>query len=276
MAIYAIGDIQGCYDELRRLLEVVKFDPAADRLWLTGDLVNRGPRSLDTLRFIKGLGEAAVTVLGNHDLHLIAIAVSENKAGKKDTLAEILLAPDCEELIHWLRHQRLFYDDGQFCLLHAGLPPQWDLAHTRQMALEAEQAIQSSDYRQFFSSMYGNEPRIWREDLFAADRLRFTVNCLTRLRYCTAEGVLDFAQKGAPGTQPADLLPWFAAPGRKSMDMRIIFGHWSTLGFYQGYNCYCIDSGCLWGGQLTALKLGESEQAFQVDCQGASNPLEYD
>lgn len=276
MAIYAIGDIQGCYDELRRLLDVVKFDPGRDQLWLAGDLVNRGPKSLETLRFVKGLGPAAITVLGNHDLHLIATVVSLGKSGKKDTLAAILRAPDCDELIHWLRHQHLFHHNGEFCMLHAGLPPQWDFELTRQMAREAEQAMQGADYERFFRAMYGNKPAVWRDDLPKSEKLRFAVNCFTRLRYCTADGILDFSQKGAPGTQPEHLLPWFAVPGRKSLEMRIIFGHWSTLGFYRDYNCYSIDTGCLWGGQLTALKLGDEPQRISIDCQASQHPAGFD
>ncbi len=272
MAIYAIGDIQGCYDDLRRLLDVVKFDPGPDQLWLAGDLVNRGPKSLETLRFVKGLGSAAVTVLGNHDLHLIATVVSLGKSGKKDTLGAVLRAPDCDELINWLRHQRLFYHNDTFCMLHAGLPPQWDFNLTRQMALETEQAMQGADYERFFRSMYGNKPAVWRDDLPKSEKLRFAVNCFTRLRYCTADGVLDFSQKGAPGTQPEHLLPWYTVPGRKSLDMRIIFGHWSTLGFYRENNCYAIDTGCLWGGQLTALKLEDQPQRISIDCEASQNP----
>lgn len=276
MAIYAIGDIQGCYDQLLRLLDVVRFDPAADQLWLVGDLVNRGPKSLETLRFVKGLGTSAVTVLGNHDLHLIATVVSLGKSGKKDTLAAILRAADCDELIHWLRHQRLFYYNEQFCMLHAGLPPQWDFELTRQMALETEQAIQGPDYERFFRSMYGNKPAAWRDNMPKTERLRFAINCFTRLRFCSVDGVLDFAQKGAPGSQPQDLLPWYAVPGRKSLNMRIIFGHWSTLGFYQDYNCYSIDTGCLWGGQLTALKLAAEPQRISIDCHPSTNPADFD
>jgi bis(5'-nucleosyl)-tetraphosphatase (symmetrical) len=268
MAIYAIGDIQGCYTEFRRLLEVISFDPAHDQLWLAGDLVNRGPHSLETLRFVKGLGDAAVTVLGNHDLHLIATVVSLAKSGKKDTLGPILRAPDCDELIDWLRQQKLFYSSGGFNMLHAGLPPQWDLPLTQRMANEAEQAIGGEDYQSFFRSMYGNKPTVWQDDLSKTERLRFAVNCFSRLRYCTLEGDLDFSQKGAPGTQPSHLLPWYAVPGRKSRDMRIIFGHWSTLGFYQGDNVVSIDTGCLWGGQLTAVRLDDSLQRTSIDCRG--------
>lgn len=272
MAIYAIGDIQGCYNELRQLLDQINFDPTQDQLWLAGDLVNRGPHSLETLRFVKSLGDAAISVLGNHDLHLIATVVSLGKTGKKDTLGPILRAADCDELIDWLRRQRLFYHDGRFCMLHAGLPPQWDLALTQQMATETEQAIQGDDYQRFFRSMYGNKPTLWQDDLPKTEKLRFAINCFSRLRYCTADGELDFSQKGAPGSQPAHLIPWFSVPGRKSQDLRIIFGHWSTLGFYQAHNVFGIDTGCLWGGQLTALKLDDQPRRISMDCACAQKP----
>lgn len=274
MAIYAIGDIQGCFNELRRLLDVIQFDPAQDQLWLAGDLVNRGPHSLETLRFIKGLGNSAISVLGNHDLHLIATVASLNKSGKKDTLGPILRASDCDELIDWLRQQKLFYFNEQYCMLHAGLPPQWDFEQTKLMASEVEQVIASDDYQRFFRSMYGNKPTIWQDDFPKTEKLRFAVNCFTRLRYCTLEGELDFHHKGPPGSQAANLIPWYAVPGRKSLDMRIIFGHWSTLGFYQGYNVYSIDTGCLWGGQLTALKLDEAPQKISIDCKCTQKPAD--
>ena len=276
MSIYAIGDIQGCYDELRRLLDVLDFDPGKDQLWLVGDLVNRGPKSLETLRFVKQLGSAAVTVLGNHDLHLIATVVSMGKSGKKDTIGDILRAPDCQELIHWLRHQHLFYHNKQYCMLHAGLPPQWDFALTVKMAREIEQAIRGPDYERVFRTMYGNKPSVWSRDMAKIDRLRFAINCFTRMRYCTADGVLEFSQKGTPGSQPENLLPWFAVPGRKSLNMKIIFGHWSTLGFFQDNNCFSIDTGCLWGGQLTALKLDEMTERISIDCRASSNPADFD
>ncbi|OAI17265.1 diadenosine tetraphosphatase [Methylomonas lenta] len=272
MAIYAIGDIQGCYNELRSLLDVIKFDPAQDQLWLAGDLVNRGPHSLETLRFIKGLGAAAVSVLGNHDLHLIATVASLNKAGKKDTLGPILRASDCDELIDWLRRQRLFYYNDQFCMLHAGLPPQWDFEQTKLMAQEVEKVIRGENYQRFFRSMYGNKPALWQDDFSKTEKLRFAVNCFTRLRYCTVDGELDFHFKGPLGSQAPNLLPWFAVPGRKSQDMRIIFGHWSTLGFYTEHNVYSIDTGCLWGGQLTALKLESPPQRISIDCQCSQKP----
>ncbi|MDD2758702.1 MAG: symmetrical bis(5'-nucleosyl)-tetraphosphatase [Methylomonas sp.] len=272
MAIYAIGDIQGCYNELRRLLDAINFDPAEDQHWLVGDLVNRGPHSLETLRFIKGLGASAVSVLGNHDLHLIATVTSLGKVGKKDTLGPILRAADCDDLIDWLRRQRMFYHNADYCMLHAGLPPQWDFELTQSMAHEVEQAIAGDDYQRFFRSMYGNKPAVWQDDLSATEKLRFAVNCFTRLRYCTPEGEMDFHQKGPPGSQPVHLLPWFRVPGRKSKDMRIIFGHWSTLGYYSEDNVYAIDTGCLWGGQMTALKLDLRPERISVDCACLQKP----
>lgn len=272
MAIYAIGDIQGCYNELRRLLDVINFEPSQDNLWLAGDLVNRGPHSLETLRFVRDLGDAAITVLGNHDLHLIATVVTLGKTSKKDTLGPILRAPDCDELIDWLRRQRMFYHNGQYSMLHAGLPPQWDFAETQNMAKAVERVIGGDDYQHFFRSMYGNKPCIWQDDLPKTEKLRFAVNCFTRLRYCSLDGEMDFHHKGPPGTQPPHLVPWFSVPGRKSRDMRIIFGHWSTLGFYVDHNVYSIDTGCLWGGQLTALKLAESPERISIDCQCIQQP----
>jgi bis(5'-nucleosyl)-tetraphosphatase (symmetrical) len=272
MSTYAIGDIQGCYDEFQKLLELIQFDPSQDSLWLAGDLVNRGPKSLETLRLVKSLGNSAITVLGNHDMHLIATAVSAGKTGKKDTLHAILKAPDCDELIDWLRHQALFHHDEQFCMLHAGIPPQWNLEQTIEMARMVEHEMQGPDYRRFFHAMYGNKPNLWNEKLGKTERLRFAVNCFTRLRFCTIDGALDFAHKGPPGTQPAELIPWFAVPNRKSRNMRIIFGHWSTLGFYEGDNCISIDTGCLWGGKLTALRLTDTPTRFEIDCIGHQTP----
>ncbi|WP_031434376.1 symmetrical bis(5'-nucleosyl)-tetraphosphatase [Methylomarinum vadi] len=271
MSIYAIGDIQGCYDELLKLLDVVEFDENSDRLWFAGDLVNRGPKSLETLRFVKSLGETAVTVLGNHDLHLLATALKQRKAGKKDSLTPILEAPDRDELLHWLRHRPLFHHDGDFCLVHAGLPPQWDFAMTEKMARQVETLLQGPGYMDFFRSMYGDKPSQWSERLNPFEQARFTVNCFTRMRYCDLDGKLDFSQKGPLGSQPEHLLPWFAVPGRKSADMKIIFGHWSTLGYHESHNCYAIDTGCLWGGELTALKLGKRVNRFSVGCLQAKN-----
>ena len=268
MSIYAIGDIQGCYDDLLRLLDFIKFDEQTDQLWFAGDLVNRGPKSLETLRLVKSLGHAATTVLGNHDLHLIASAFDQRSPRKKDTLSPVLQAPDRDELLHWLRHRPLFHYNDDYCLLHAGLPPQWGFSKTKKMALKAEKVIQGSKHLDFFHVMYGNSPSKWSSQLKGMDKIRFIVNCFTRMRYCEANGRLDFKHNGAPGSQPPHLLPWFKVPDRKSAHMKIIFGHWSTLGYYHRHNCYAIDTGCLWGGQLTAIKLGEKVQRISLDCAG--------
>jgi bis(5'-nucleosyl)-tetraphosphatase (symmetrical) len=268
MAIYAIGDIQGCFDELLRLLDAIAFDQTTDQLWFAGDLVNRGPKSLETLRFIKSLGNSAITVLGNHDMHLLAASCIERTNNKRDSLNTILESPDRQELIDWLRHQPLFHHNEHFCLVHAGLPPQWDFKKTKKMALIAEQALRRPDYALFLKQMYGNKPNMWSSDLKGMARLRFIINCFTRMRYCDEQGRLDFTNSGPLGSQPSNLLPWFEVPNRKNADMRIIFGHWSTLGYYEGPNCYAIDTGCLWGGQLTALKLSNPVQRISIDCPG--------
>ena len=266
MAIYAIGDVQGCHNELLRLLDVIQFDDKRDQLWFAGDLVNRGPQSLQTLRFVKSLGKAAITVLGNHDLHLLAASCEPVSANTKAALHEVLTAPDRVELIEWLRHRPLFHHDKEFCLVHAGLPPQWDFNQTKKMSAVAEKALQGKDYAYVLRSMYGNKPDLWSPGLRGMPRLRFIINCFTRMRYCDKDGRLDFDCKGPPGSQPQHLIPWFQAPDRKSAAMKIVFGHWSSLGYYEGDNCYGIDTGCLWGGQLTAIKLGETIERFSIDC----------
>lgn len=267
MSTYVIGDVQGCHDTLRRLLDVLHFDPAKDRVCLAGDLVNRGPQSLQTLRFVRGLGSAALSVLGNHDLHLLAIANGGRK-GRRDTLDEVLAATDRDELLHWLRQQPLLHEfaDGESALLHAGLPPQWDLAQARACAREAEAVLRGPDYPELFRGMYGDEPDLWNVQLSGIPRLRFIINCYTRLRYCTDQGRVEFKSKGAPGSQPAGLLPWFAAPRRRSSSATLLFGHWSTLGrvHWPEHRVYGLDTGALWGGKLTALRL-EDRTLTSVD-----------
>jgi len=274
MAIYAIGDIQGCFDELQALLAMCRFDPAADRLWFTGDLVNRGPDSLKVLRFVRGLGEGAITVLGNHDLHLLAVAEGLGKLHKPDTLQAILDAPDRDELLHWLRRQPLLYHDADLnaVLVHAGLPPQWDVREACAYSVEVETVLRGDDYREFFTHMYGDKPRRWAKGLTGWDRLRFIVNCFTRLRFCRADGELCLKAKGEPGTQPAGCVPWFQAPGRRSTQTQIIFGHWSTLGLYRGDNVLALDTGCLWGGLLTAARLDGDHELVSCDCSGYRQP----
>ncbi len=274
MATYAIGDVQGCYDELRRLLDAVGFDPSHDRLWFAGDMVNRGPKSLAVLRFVKGLGGAAVSVLGNHDLHLLALSQGNRKHYRHGSLDEILTAPDHDELIDWIRHRPLLYRDPRlgFTLVHAGLPPQWDVATARMRAAEVETALRGADFSEFCHHMYGNEPAVWRDSHTGWDRLRYIVNCFSRLRYCDVDGRLAFKDKGPPGTQGPSLMPWFLVPERASRAERIVFGHWSTLGFHMQDNVYAVDSGCLWGGHLTALRLDDGPQPFHLPCAGVLPP----
>jgi len=278
MAIYAIGDIQGCLDELKQLLEQIHFDPAQDQLWFAGDLVNRGPKSLETLRFIRSLGDRAITVLGNHDLHLLALAEGDKRYSSKfDTLLPILQAPDRPQLLDWLRHRPLLHHDKSlgYTLIHAGLPPQWKLKKARRYAHEVEAMLQSPHFRDFLKVMYGNQPARWSKQLEGMDRLRLITNCLTRLRYCRPDGTLDLKSKGKVGSQPAGYLPWFAVPERKSRKKRILFGHWSTLQVREQDNVYALDTGCLWGGKLSALRIDcEPPQWHTLPCHGAMEPID--
>ena len=272
MATYAIGDIQGCYDDLQRLLSKIDFNKKTDQLWFVGDLVNRGPKSLETLRFIKSLGDAAITVLGNHDLHLLAVAYKHSPVRAKDTIRPILQAKDKDELLHWLRHRPLFHYNDNYCMLHAGLPPQWDFVMAKKMASKVERELRGKNYEKFFKGMYGNEPDRWSANLKGPEQLRFTVNCFTRMRLCDEKGRLDFQYSGKLGSQPKHLIPWFDLPNRRNSHLKIICGHWSALGYHHSNNCYAIDTGCLWGGQLTALKLDVKMQRISVDCKGYRVP----
>jgi bis(5'-nucleosyl)-tetraphosphatase (symmetrical) len=275
MAVYAIGDVQGCYDELRQLLATVHFDRSNDRLWFVGDLVNRGPKSLETLRFVRDLGPAAVTVLGNHDLHLLAAAHGIHPGSVDgDTLEPILAAPDRDELIDWLRHLPLLHHDGNlgYLMVHAGLPPQWDLALAQRCATEVETVLRSDRLDTFLSRMYGNKPKQWAADLAGWDRLRFIVNCFTRMRFCDRDGRLDLKSSGPPGSQPEGYYPWYEIPGRASAGMNIIFGHWSTLRATGVPGVYPTDSGCLWGGQLTALRIDTPPERIDLPCRGWQKP----
>lgn len=275
MAVYAIGDIQGCFDELMRLLELIEFDESCDKLWFCGDLVNRGPKSLETLRYVKSLGDKAVTVLGNHDLHLLAKAYGHGKFLAKDTLDEIINAPDSEELLTWLRNQPLFHRDKKlgFAMVHAGLVPQWDLDTAQSCANELHEVLSGDDFISFLSQMYGNKPDQWSDSLEGIDRLRFITNVFTRLRYCDKEGRLDYKSKGAPGSQSKDYFPWFKVKGRKSKGKKLVFGHWSTLGTGESKKTFSLDGGCLWGGQLVALRLDKTEPKwFSLPCEGACAP----
>jgi bis(5'-nucleosyl)-tetraphosphatase (symmetrical) len=273
MSTYAIGDVQGCFKELIQLLDKINFDETNDRLWFVGDLVNRGQASLEVLNFVIKLGDLAITVLGNHDLHLLALAEEIVTPKKKDTLMSILTSPDKQELITWIRQQALMhYDkDLDFTMIHAGLPPQWETKQAMELAEEFEQFLNSENYLSFLAVMYGNKPDVWDENLTGNDRLRFIVNCFTRMRYLDDKDELNFSEKGAPGSQEECLTPWFMIEERKSRHDKIIFGHWSTvhLGTIQDftpYNVYPIDTGCLWGGELTAMRL-EDEKLFSVPAE---------
>ena len=267
MATYAIGDIQGCFEALQRLLEQIAFDASRDRLWFVGDLVNRGPDSLATLRFVVDLGDRAVTVLGNHDLHLLTVAAGFARLHRGDTLAEILDAPDRHELLHWLRTRKLMHADLGWALVHAGLLPQWDVARALELAREAEAALAGPNYVEVLRTMYGNQPDEWHDQLTGADRLRVIINAMTRIRLCTPAGKMEFRHKTAPRQLPAGYLPWYAVPGRASAGQPIVFGHWSTLGLHASEDVVALDSGCLWGNALSALRL-EDREIFQVSCAG--------
>ncbi|MBU1236583.1 MAG: symmetrical bis(5'-nucleosyl)-tetraphosphatase [Gammaproteobacteria bacterium] len=274
MATYAIGDIQGCHAELTRLLDYLGFSRSRDRLWLVGDLVNRGPDSLAVLRFVRGLGESAITVLGNHDLHLVMQSEGHGKVSREDTLAEVLAAPDRDELIAWLRGLPLFHVEDEYAMVHAGLLPQWDIAQAMALSDEANAALVASNYRDFLANMWGSEPDTWRDDLAGWDRLRVVVNAMTRLRFCTPEGAMEFrapGAKGPPDRGPAGCLPWFEVPGRRSAGDMVICGHWSALGFRREKNLLALDSGCLWGGCLTAVRL-EDRRVFQLPCSRQVEP----
>ena len=269
MAVYAIGDVQGCHRELMDLLDEISFDERRDRLWFAGDLVNKGPYSLAVLRFVRRL--EAVTVLGNHDLHLLAIDAGTRKPGRHDTVGEILAAPDRKDLLDWLRRRPLLHHDeaSGYAMLHAGLPPQWDLEQAKRLAGEVEDELRSGNPVEFFGNIYGNDPDRWRDELKGWDRLRYIVNACTRIRYCTAEGRLDFSEKGPPGSQPEAWQPWYSVAGRRTREHRIAFGHWASIyygnleGDFSRYNVYPLDTGCVWGRSLTAMRL-EDRRFFQV------------
>jgi bis(5'-nucleosyl)-tetraphosphatase (symmetrical) len=267
MAVYAIGDVQGCFTALLTLLERVHFDRGRDQLWFCGDLVNRGPQSLEVLRFVQALGDRAVTVLGNHDLRLLAVAHGQRRRRPQDTFTDVLAAPDRGELLTWLRHRPLLHHDAtlDLTLVHAGLPPQWTLAMAQAYAAEAEAVLRSPDYRLFLAHLEGQAPEQGMAAPDPWERLRYITHCLTRLRYCDAAGRLHTETTGPPGSQPPPYLPWFAIPHRASANLNIVFGHWSSLGLYQAPGVYGLDTGCVWGGALTALCL-ETRQYVSVRC----------
>ena len=268
MATFAIGDVQGCFDELRALLDQIRFGDA-DRLWFVGDLVNRGPKSLEVLRFVRSLGERAVVVLGNHDLHLVTQHEGFERPRKDDSFQDVLAAPDRQELIDWLRTRPLMHADAEFVMVHAGLLPQWSIDRALQLAREVEDALAGAGYREFLAHMYGSRPDRWRDDLTGFDRLRVIVNAMTRMRFCTPSGKMDFAAKGK--TPPRGYHAWFDLRGREGRTL--ICGHWSALGVRLTGELAALDSGCVWGGKLTALRL-EDRSLYQVGCRAPRSSVE--
>jgi len=310
MATYAIGDIQGCFPSLMALLSEIGFDPKNDKLWICGDLVNRGPESARVLRFIRGLGQQAVAVLGNHDLTLLAVAAGSRTPRKKDTYDDVLRAPDREALIHWLRNLPLLHYDATlgFTMAHAGLPPAWDRETAAHLAGEVESVLRDdARWMDFVANMYGNEPDQWSGALTGWGRLRFITNGLTRLRYCQEDGALDMSESGPPGSQEPHLTPWFALPGRRGAGERILFGHWATLvlspspgvdparadrsgpapatrpdlfdfftDLHEKYRVYPLDTGCVWGGELTALRIDKTTPEYiSIECPGDADPADF-
>ena len=268
MAVYAIGDLQGCFDSLNELLDKLAFS-SSDSLWFAGDLVNRGPQSLECLRFVKGLGDRATTVLGNHDLHLLALTSGRFANKPNLTLQPILHAHDRDELLLWLRHRPIFHKNKElgWSMAHAGIHPLWDLETTVSLAREVESVFRGEAYLEFMQHMYGNHPDNWHADLVGHDRIRFAVNVFTRMRYCFEDGRIDFLHKGPPGTQGDDLRPWFDISRSAEFDFKLVFGHWSSLGYFNRNGVTGVDTGCLWGGSLTALRLDTPEtEAISVKC----------
>jgi bis(5'-nucleosyl)-tetraphosphatase (symmetrical) len=269
---YAIGDVQGCYAELRDLLARLRFSADRDRLWFVGDLVNRGPQSLEVLRFVRALGDNAITVLGNHDLHLLAVACGAHRKRKAaDTLDEIFAAPDRDDLLGWLITRPLAHFEHGDLLVHAGLVPQWTVEMALSLAREVETAL-GTDPRALFDNMYGDEPRRWSAALAGTDRLRFAINVLTRLRVCTRDGDVDLKMKGKPPGKHSELLPWFEVDTRHSAGTRVVFGHWSALGLIMRQNVVGLDSGCVWGGELTALDLDSDRPPVGIPGAGYQLP----
>lgn len=275
MTVYAIGDVQGCHSELCELLSLIGFSPPNDRLWLTGDLVNRGPDSLGVLREVMALGEAAVTVLGNHDLHLLMVAARHRKADRDDTLGPILDAPDRADLLDWLQHRPMAVAADDMLMVHAGLLPQWSTVQVLGLAREVEAVLASDGAEPFLRVLYGDEPHTWRDDLAGNDRLRAIVNALTRLRFCTADGRMEFREKRGARHAPPGFAPWFSQPERRTGSTLVICGHWSTLDLMLAPNVLMLDSGCLWGGALTGIRLPD-RRVYQVPSRSAVTPASHE
>lgn len=279
MALYMIGDVQGCDSALQRLLNTISFSPSRDTLYFLGDLVNRGPDSAGVLRRLMGFGASAQCLLGNHDLHLLAASVGARRPSRKDTLSQVLQAPDREAMLAWLRQQHMAFlleqPNHAYLMVHAGVLPGWTASQTMALAGEFEAVLRGPDLSEFLHQMYGNTPNRWDDSLLGLDRLRMIVNALTRLRFCTAEGVMEFETSDGAHAAPAGYLPWFEVPGRKTADVTVAFGHWSTLGWLGRDDLLALDSGCVWGGSLSALKLATGTAAhelIQVQCEQAQKP----
>ena len=272
MATYAVGDIQGCFHSFQSLLKRIQFNPTSDQLWLVGDLINRGSGSLEVLRWVFEHQSSIVTVLGNHDLHTLVVAEGFVSAHRSDTIKALLDAPDADELLSWLRHQPLLHFEHDCLMVHAGLLPQWTAAKAQSLAQEVHQALSADNYREFLKHMYGNQPVQWDDALTGYDRLRLITNAMTRLRVCTQAGEMEFNFKGELAKLPLGFLPWFELEDRVSADTTIVFGHWSAIGLRQTNNVYALDTGCLWGGALTAIRL-EDKAVFQVPCHVDDAPI---
>ena len=270
---YLVGDIQGCASALDTLLDEIAFSPSRDHLYVLGDLVNRGPESLATLRRLRGLGAAASCVLGNHDWHLLAVAAGVRPRHRSDTLDDILDAPDREDWLAWVRSRRMAVYEHGWLMLHAGVVPQWELATTLRLAGELEQNLRQCPPRDFLAAMFGNEPARWSDSLAGDERLRFTLNTLTRIRFVADDGTLEFLTKDGADAAPPGFRPWFDVPGRRTAGIPIAFGHWSSLGLVDRPDLLCLDTGCVWGGRLTAVRIeGGSREVFDVGCAAALEP----
>jgi bis(5'-nucleosyl)-tetraphosphatase (symmetrical) len=279
MALYLIGDVQGCDSALQRLLTEISFSPSRDILYFLGDLVNRGPDSARVLRRLMGYGASAQCLLGNHDLHLLAAAMGARRPSRKDTLTNVLQAPDREAMLNWLRWQRmailLEHQNHSYLMVHAGVLPAWTATQTIALAAEVETMLRGPGLSEFLHLMYDNKPDAWRDDLSGTARLRLIVNALTRLRFCSAQGVMEFDGKEGLDSAPPGYMPWFDVPGRKTADVTVAFGHWSTLGWLDRDDVLALDTGCVWGGYLSALKLGTGSAAhelIQVKCDQVQKP----